>query len=201
MGTQGSSPTPGTPFRLPLSNHFPTEGRRQHSQSYCAHHYIIYHVTSFFFPRAPVDRRARLASARFARTAHKDLIYATPRRTQRRNHALVRGCVLREHRRCVREALRQGRPNRTWAPTWQRSRGTGDATPDSCARPEGNSPTALTTHWPAQRGSGPCRTGGAAPGPPATAPGGAWRMALVGLRDQPRSLDPPARPEGDGPTE
>ena len=161
MGIQGSPPTPGTLFRLPLSNHFPTEGRRQHSQSYCTHHYIIYHVTSFFPPRAPVDRRARLASARFARTAHKDLIYATPRRTQRRNHALVRGCVLREHRRCVREALRQGRPNRTWAPTRQRSRGTGDATPDSCARPEGNSPTALTTHWPAQRGNGP-----AEPAPP-----------------------------------
>ena len=29
------------------------------------------------------------ASARSTRTAHKDLIYATPRRTQRRNHALV----------------------------------------------------------------------------------------------------------------
>ena len=127
-----------------------------------------------------VDRRARLASAQSAKNAHKDLIYATPRRTQRRNHALVRGCVLREHRRCVREALRQGRPNRTWAPTWQRSRGTGDATPDSCARPEGNSPTALTTHWPAQRGNGPCRTGGAAPGPPATAPGGACGCPSLG---------------------
>ena len=56
------------------------------------------------------------ASARSARTAHKDLIYATPRRTQRRNHALVRGRVLREHRRCVREPLRKGRPDRTRAP-------------------------------------------------------------------------------------
>lgn len=56
------------------------------------------------------------ASARSARNAHKDLIYATPRRTQRQNHPLVPARVLREHRRCVREALHQGRPDRTRAP-------------------------------------------------------------------------------------
>ena len=116
-------------------------------------YYLPCNLVSFL--RAHLLADTPSASARSARTAHKDLIYATPRCTQRRNHALLCGRVLREHRRCVREALRQGRPNRTWTPTWQRSRGTGDATPDSCARPEGNSPTALTTHWPAQRGNGP----------------------------------------------
>ena len=111
VATDARNAVPSAAFQ-PLPNEKPTPTPTELLRT--SLYYLPCNLVSFL--RAHLLADTPSASARSARNAHKDLIYATPRCTQRRNHALLCGRVLREHRRCAREPLRKGRPDRTRAP-------------------------------------------------------------------------------------